>query len=154
MSVLVVNKKAYFEYKVLESFQTGLSLSGYMVKQVRANKVVINGMFVVYQKGQLQIIGFGNEQSRENVPLLLNKREVDEIAGQIRIKGVSCIILNIKTVGRWLKAEIAVVKGKKLHDKKEDIKKRDIDREIGREFKGGDKDKKVPFNNDESYINF
>lgn len=136
MSVLVVNKKAYFEYKVLESFQTGLSLSGYMVKQVRANKVVINGMFVVYQKGQLQIIGFGNEQSRENVPLLLNKREVDEIAGQIRIKGVSCIILNIKTVGRWLKAEIAVVKGKKLHDKKEDIKKRDIDREIGREFKG------------------
>lgn len=136
MSVLVVNKKAYFEYKVLESFQAGLSLSGYMVKQVRANKVVINGMFVVYQKGQLQIIGFGNEQSRENVALLLNKREVDEIAGQIRIKGVSCIILNIKTVGRWLKAEIAIVKGKKLHDKKEDIKKRDIDKEIGREFKG------------------
>lgn len=135
MSVLVVNKKAYFEYKVLESFQAGLSLSGYMVKQVRANKVVINGMFVVYQKGQLQIIGFGNEQSRENVALLLNKREVDEIAGQIRIKGVSCIILNIKTVGRWLKAEIAIVKGKKLHDKKEDIKKRDIDKEIGREFK-------------------
>ena len=136
MSVLVVNKKAYFEYKVLESFQAGLSLSGYMVKQVRANKVLINGMFVVYQKGQLQIIEFGNEKSRENVALLLNKRELNEIAGQIRIKGVSCIILNIKTVGRWLKAEIAVVKGKKLHDKKEDIKKRDIDREIGRDFKG------------------
>jgi SsrA-binding protein len=136
MAVLVINKKARFEYSILESFQAGLSLSGHMVKMVRANKVVINGMFVVYQKGQLQIIGFGNEQSRENVALLLNKKEVDEIAGQIRIKGVSCIILNIKTVGRWLKAEVAVVKGKKLHDKKEDIKKRDVDREIGREFKG------------------
>jgi SsrA-binding protein len=136
MAVLVVNKKALFEYKVLESFQAGLSLSGHMVKLLRANKVVINGMFVVYQKGQLQIIGFGNETVRENVPLLLKKKEVDEIAGQIRIKGTSCIILNIKTVGRWLKAEIAVVKGKKLHDKKEDIKKRDIDREIGRDFKG------------------
>jgi SsrA-binding protein len=136
MAVLIVNKKAHFEYQILESFQAGLSLSGPMVKLVRANKVVINGLFVVHQKGKLQIIGFGNEQMRENVSLLLNKKEKNEIIEQIREKGVSCIPLNIKTVGRWLKAEIAVVKGKKLYDKKDAIKKRDVDREVAREYKG------------------
>jgi SsrA-binding protein len=136
MAVLIINKKAHFEYQILEYFQAGLSLSCPMVKLVRANKVVINGLFVVHQNGKLQIIGFGNEKVRENVSLLLNKKEKDEIITQIREKGISCIPLNIKTVGRWLKAEIAIVKGKKSFDKKDAIKKRDVDREVARDFKG------------------
>jgi SsrA-binding protein len=74
---------------------------------------------------------------RENITLLLKQKEKDEIIGQLSQAGISCVPLNIKTVGRWLKSEIAVVKGKKLHDKKESLKKRDVDREIAREFKNG-----------------
>ena len=136
MAVILYNKKAHFEYKIVESYQAGLGLSGPMVKYVRAKKIVMQGLFIVYQKGRLEIVGFGNEQLRENVPILLNKKEMDEIVGQIREKGVSCIPINIKTVGRWIKSEIAIVKGKKLYDKKEDIKKRDVDREVARDYKG------------------
>jgi SsrA-binding protein len=136
MAVIAINKKAGFEYKVLESFQAGLSLSGPMVKAIRAHRVTITGLFVVYQGGQLQIVGFGNESLRENVKLLLNPKEINEIAGKIREKGLTCVPLNIKTVGRWIKCEIAIVKGKNTGDKRETIKNREIDREVNREFKG------------------
>jgi SsrA-binding protein len=129
---LATNKKAHFDYHILESFQAGLSLSGKMVKQLRARRVNITGKYIIYQKGQLQIIDFGNDQLRENVVLLLSTKEVGEIRSKLAEKGVSCVVLNIKTVGRWIKAEIAIVKGKKNFDKREDIKKRDLDRDEAR----------------------
>ena len=129
---LATNKKAHFDYHILESFQAGLSLSGKMVKQLRNRRVNIAGKYVIYQKGQLQIIDFGNDQIRENVSLLLSSREVGEIRSKLTEKGVSCVVLNIKTVGRWIKAEVAIVKGKKNFDKREDIKKRDLDRDEAR----------------------
>ncbi len=130
--VLANNKKAFFDYHILESFQAGLSLSGRMVKELRQKRVQITGSYIIYQKGKLQIIGFGNDKTRENVPLLLQQREVNEIHGALKEKGVSCTVLNIKTVGRWIKAEVALVKGKKNFDKRDDIKKRDLDREEAR----------------------
>jgi len=135
MPVIAINKKAKFDYEVLESFQAGLSLSGQMVKEVRARKVNPAGLYIVYNKGRLEIIGFGNEKIRQNIPLLLKKKEVNKIHGKLEEKGISCIILNIKIVGRWLKSEIAIVKGKKKYDKRETVKKRDLDREMGRELK-------------------
>jgi SsrA-binding protein len=135
MSVLLINKKARFEYEVLESFQAGLVLSGKMTKLIRNRKVVLQNSYIVLQKSQLQIIGFGNEELTENVTLLLNKNQKAEIISELSQKGIACVPLNIKTVGRWLKAEIALVRGKKQHDKKESLKKRDIDREISRDLK-------------------
>jgi SsrA-binding protein len=131
---LATNKKAHFDYHILESFQAGLSLSGKMVKQLRKHRVNIAGKYVIYQKSQLQIIDFGNDQIRENVPLLLSKKEMDEIRGKLHEKGVSCVLLNIRTLGRWIKAEVAIVKGKKNYDKREDIKKRDLDRDEARDL--------------------
>jgi len=135
MPVLITNKRAGFDYHILETFQAGLSLSGKMVKLIRAKKVTLDGKFVIYQKKQLQIIGFGNNEVQENVALLLKKREVEEIRKQLQTKGLTCVIVNIKTVGRWLKGEIAISKGKKNFDKRDAIKKRDIDREVQRELK-------------------
>lgn len=132
MSILIVNRKAKFEYEILESFQAGLSLSGAMVMAIRSNRVAIAGNYIVNQKGELFIIGFGNDSIRENVKLLLRKKEVGEIIGKISEKGLSCTVLNIKTIGRWIKAEVAVVRGKKNYDKREAIKKRDLDREESR----------------------
>lgn len=127
--IIAKNKKAVFDYEILESYQAGLSLSGFMVKEVRGKRVNLQGKYVVYQNGQLELLGFGNDKVTENVPLLLNKKEISKIAGQLSTKGISCIVLNLKQIGRWLKAEIAIVRGKKEYDKRETIKKRDLDRD-------------------------
>ncbi len=135
MSVLLVNRKARFEYEIIETFQAGLSLSGHMVKQIRNKRVQLDGVFIIYQKqtGQLQMLNFGSELIRENVALLLNKKEQKTIQTALLEKRITCIPLQIKQIGRWLKADIALVKGKKQFDKKESIKKRDLDRDQRRE---------------------
>lgn len=135
--ILITNKKANFDYEILQKFTAGLSLSGQMVKQIRTKKVPITGKFITINKDKLEIIGLGNQQIIENVPLLLNQKEIKKIKGQLSIKGISCVVLNLQTVGRWLKAEIALAKGKKKFDKREDLKKQDLDREYGRSLKGG-----------------
>ena len=133
-NLILQNKKAGFEYQILEKFSAGLNLSGQMVKQIVNKKVNLQGKFVIFQKGNLEIIGLGNETWQENVALLLSKKEIRKIQGQLSIKGLTCIILNIKRIKRWLKAEIAIVKGKKVFEKKDAIKNREIDREIKRDY--------------------
>jgi SsrA-binding protein len=135
MSVLLVNRRAKFDYEVLETYQAGLALSGRMVKLIRAKKVNLQGKYVVYQGGNLQIIGFGNEELTENVSLLLNRREVQEIRHKLEEKRITAVVLNIKQVGRWLKAEIGVVKGRKNYNKKQYKQDKDIARELDREAK-------------------
>jgi SsrA-binding protein len=135
MSILLVNRRAKFDYEILETYQAGLSLSGKMVKLVRDKKVSLQGKYIVFQNNALQIIGFGNEELTENVSLLLNKREVKEIREKLQEKRITGVVLNVKQVGRWLKAEIAIVKGRKNYNKKQYIQGRDLDRELGREAK-------------------
>lgn len=133
---ILSNKKARFDFQILESFQAGLKLSGGMVKMIVNKKVNLAGMYIVYQQKQLQIIGFGNEQFRENVPLLLKAKEVSSIRKNLATKGNTAVILEIKRLDRWLKAEIAVVRGRNKVNKKDLLKERDIDRENQREDKG------------------
>ena len=133
MSIISINKKAKFDYSILETFQAGLSLSGGMVKLIRSRKVQALGLYVVWQNQQLQIIHLGNESYRENATILLKKREIEKIKSQIKIKGIGCIVLNIKTVGRWVKAEIAIVKGKNKSDKRDTLKQKAINRDMQRD---------------------
>jgi len=129
MPILLTNRKATFDYEILSKFTAGMSLSGGMVKLMRGKEINITGKFIIFQNGQLQIIGLGSEKFTENIPLLMNTNEIAKIRSQIEQKGVSCILLNIQAVKRWLKAEIAIVRGKKNFQKKDTIKKRDLDRE-------------------------
>jgi SsrA-binding protein len=131
---ILINKKANFDYQILDKFVAGIALSGILVKQVVNKKINLTGKFVIFQKGRLEIVGFGNELVSQNVPLLLTKKEIRKIHGQLSVKGITCIILNIKRQKRWLKAEIALVKGKKEFEKKESIKNREIDREVKRDY--------------------
>lgn len=135
MAILLQNRKAKFEYSILETYQAGLSLSGKMVKQIRNKRVTLEGRFIIFQGGSLQIIGFGNENITENISLLVKKSELTEIKNQLKIKGLTVIPLQIKQIGRWLKMDIAVAKGKKLFNKKQAIMQRDLDREQERERK-------------------
>ena len=129
MSFLIENKKARFDYKILESFQAGLSLSGQMVKAIRLKTVKLEGVFIVHQKGQLQMVGLKSGEMIENVSLLLSAKEKEDMIEGLKIKGNTGVVLGIKRVGRWLKADVAVVKGKAEHDKRDTIKKRDLDRD-------------------------
>lgn len=142
MSVLIINKRARFEYHILESYQAGLMLSGELVKAIKEKRVNLRSAYVVYHRGGLQIIGLKFKDIDYTVPLLLSKKEINEISGSIKEKQISCVPINIKRVGRWFKAEIALVKGKKTYDKRETIQKRDLDREMGRDLRkqiGGNK---------------
>jgi SsrA-binding protein len=136
MPVLITNKKAHFDYQILEEFRAGLGLSSKMVKLIRARKIVLSGKFVVFQKDQLQILGLGVESYAENVPLLVTAKELSKIKEELSQKGLTCVVLNFHTSGRWLKAQIAVVKGKKNYDKRKTLKERDLDRENRREMAG------------------
>jgi len=136
MAILITNKRAKFDYSVLESYQAGLSLSSKMVKLIRNRKITLEGKYIIPQRGKLMILDIGTEDYSDNIGLLVNKKEYEQIVSQLQTKGVSCIPLNIKTVGRWLKSEIALVKGKKTKDKRRTIKERDLDRELGRSLSG------------------
>lgn len=132
MPVLTINRKARYDYEVLESYQAGLVLSGKLTKAIRGKQVKPDGLFVVHQNNRLEIVGAQAPGLQENIPLLLKKKEMHEIMGRIQEKGITCVVLNFKTVGRWVKAEIGLVRGKTKRDKRETIKKRDLDREMAR----------------------
>jgi SsrA-binding protein len=129
MATLIVNKKARFDYSIIKTFSAGMSLSGGLVKIIRGNLANLQGVYIVYQNKSLQIIGFGSEKVIENITLLLRKNELHEIVKALDTKGITCIPLKIYTSKRWLKVEIALVKGKKNWDKRQTIKDRDLDRE-------------------------
>jgi len=133
------NDKAYFDYEILEKFEAGLKLLGTEVKAVRANRASIKGSYIKIIKGYLTLVGATispyqqNNSSESYDPirsrlLLLNKKEILEITKALDTKGLAVVPLKIYDKHGMIKLEIAIAKGKKLHDKRDAIKKRDTDR--------------------------
>ena len=145
MKVIATNKRATFEYFVLEKFIAGLSLQGAEVKSIRANKVSINDSYVVIRKGEAYIInmyvktyeGAGNfaPEERRTRKLLLNKAEILKLQSAISQKGLTIVPLKLFFDRSLVKLEIAICKGKKLYDKRKTIKERDSKRDLARELK-------------------
>lgn len=147
MPTYAVNKKARFEYDVLDTLEAGLVLTGQEVKSIRNKSMKLSGAYITFHKeipmvtnlhipkysyaGHLQ--QYDPDRSR---PLLLNKKEIAYLRGKSMEKGLTIIPLSLYTKSRRIKLEIAVVRGKKLHDKRRDIKKREQDRETRRAIKG------------------
>jgi SsrA-binding protein len=130
MITYTTNKKANFEYIILEKFQAGLAISnGDMVKKIRNKEITPDHSFVIYQNNRLEAIGMGNNQQKLTIPLLLNKQEIKKILNYKKDKGITVIVLSFKAVNRYLKADIAVVKGKTKGDKRQTLKERDLERE-------------------------
>lgn len=140
MPVLARNKKAFHDYTIEEKYQVGIELVGTEVKSIKAGKVSIKESFVRIIKNEVFIMNmhvtpyeFGNIH---NLPetrvrkLLLQRREINKISGKIKEKGYTLMPLSIYTQNRLVKLEIGLAKGKKLYDKREDMKRKDQDREI------------------------
>lgn len=140
-----VNKKAYFDYEILHTYEAGISLQGHEIKSIRIGGVNLKGNFVHFWKDGLYVEAmhvspyrFATDQvispTRQR-KLLLHKKEIDKILTQTKQKGISAILLELYFKGKLLKAKLAVVRGKKEYDKRESLKKKDADRETNRALK-------------------
>ena len=144
--VEIKNKKAKFEYEFVETFTAGIQLFGTEIKSIRNNKASISEAYAVMVKNELFIRnmfiadyengGHFNHESKRDRKLLLNKLELTKINKKIKNKGLTIIPtrLFISSNG-WAKMNIVIAKGKKIYDKREDLKTKDIKREIDRKLK-------------------
>jgi len=147
MASYAENRKARFNYEILEKYETGIELLGTEVKSVRAGQMSLEGAFVIARGGEAFIINANippfqpknapkDYDPLRNRKLLLTKKEIEELAGSEKNKSLTIVPISVYNKNRKIKVEIALVKGKKKFDKRETLKKRDTDREIRREYKG------------------
>ena len=146
LSVDIRNRKASFEYTFIEHYTAGMVLKGSEIKSIREGKASINDAHCIIHNGEIFLKGmhiaeYKNAGQYGHIPvsdrkLLLNKKEIKDIADALKNKGLTIIPLHLFLNKRgFAKLEIAVAKGKKIHDKRETMKKRDSDREIRRDYK-------------------
>lgn len=144
----IINKKARFDYQILEKYESGINLTGPEVKSVKLGRIIL-------EQSHIKIIGNEAYLVGANIPpypfakmehydptrtrkLLLHKKEVISLKTKIIQFGLTAIPLSCYTKHGLVKLEIGLARGKKRHDKREDIKKRDLEREMARFLRGKD----------------
>ncbi len=143
MTHYVENRKARFNYEILEKYEAGIELLGVEVKSVRGGQMSLEGAFVIVRGGEAYLINSNippyqvknapkDYDPLRNRKLLLTKKEITGLAGSEKNKSLTIVPISVYNKGRKIKVEIALVKGKKKFDKRETLKKRDTDREIRR----------------------
>ncbi|MBA4343015.1 MAG: SsrA-binding protein [Methylibium sp.] len=137
------NRRARFEYHIEEQFEAGIVLEGWEVKAIRAGQVQLTDGYVMIKNGELYLIGCRinplrtasthvNPMADRTKKLLMKKDEIRRLVGKVEQKGFTLVPLNLHYKGSHVKVDIALAKGKDLHDKRETEKKRDWEREKGR----------------------
>ena len=139
------NKKAYHDYFILEKYEAGIVLHGTEVKSLRMGQCSIKEAFIRIENGEMFIYGMHispyekgnifNKDPLRNRKLLLNKREINKIIGLATKKGYSLIPLSLYFKGSLVKLELGIGKGKKLYDKRQDIAKKDAQKQIAYNLK-------------------
>ena len=137
--LIASNKKALHEYFVLQKVEAGIALTGTEVKSLRGGAANLKDSYVSFERGEAFLTGahispyaHGNRENHDperRRKLLLHKREIDKLRVQVTEKGLAVVPLRLYFKGGRVKAEIAVVRGKKLFDKRDTEKKRELDRE-------------------------
>ena len=145
IKMIANNKKARHEYFLEELFEAGISLHGTEVKSLRQGKCSIKEAFIHIENGEVIIYGMnvspyeqGNIFNRDPLrpkKLLMHKSEINKLLGKIKEKGYTLVPVEVYLKGSLVKVQIALAKGKKLYDKREDIAKKDARRDAAREFK-------------------
>lgn len=145
MKTIAKNKQAYHEYFIEQSIEAGVELVGTEVKSVRLGKVNLKDSWISIEKGEAFIKGmhispyeqgniFNKDPLRER-KLLLHRREIDRLFGSVQREGFSLIPLSIYFKGSKIKVQVALAKGKKLHDKRDSAAAKDAKRDIDRALK-------------------
>ncbi|MGQ9554209.1 MAG: SsrA-binding protein SmpB [Anaerolineae bacterium] len=144
--VIAVNRRARHEYDVKETLEAGLVLTGSEIKSVRAGKVNLAEAYVQVKEGEAWLLdmhvstythgGYANHDPRRPRKLLLHRDEILRLSGQVAQKGYTIVPLRLYLKQGKAKVEIALAKGRKLHDKRQAIAERDAEREVERALKG------------------
>ena len=147
MPILLENKKAYFDYEILEKTEAGLELLGWEVKSLKNKRGSLAGARAIIRGGEAFLLGLniqpyqiknmvsGTTGESRTIKLLLTRKEIRYLGGKLEQKGLTMVPLKLYTLGRKIKVELGLARGKKKYEKKEKIKKRDTEREIRREVK-------------------
>ena len=140
------NRKARFDYEILDKYEAGIELLGSEVKSVRGGQMSLEGAFVIIRGGEAFLINSNippyqakntsaDYEPLRNRKLLLTKKEIAELAETEKNKSLTIIPMSVYNKNRKIKVNVALVRGKKKFDKRESIKKRETDREVRRESK-------------------
>lgn len=143
---LIRNKKAVFNYEILEKFEAGIQLRGFEVKSLKSGQGSLEGSYVIVRGGEAFLVGANippfqpantpkNYDPLHTRKLLLTKKELDVFAGKEKQAGLTIVPISVYNKRNHLKLEIGIARGKKKYDKRETIKKRDMEREMYRTLK-------------------
>lgn len=145
MKIIAENKKARFDYEILDAFEAGIELTGPEVKSIKAGHISLKESFATVKDNQIWLnnahISPYKPAAQENAEptrarrLLLKKSEIEMLVSKVQASGNTLVPIKIYLTHRLIKLEIGLARGKKLHQKKEVIKNRDIERELHRELK-------------------
>ncbi|MBP3618540.1 MAG: SsrA-binding protein SmpB [Lachnospiraceae bacterium] len=145
VKLIANNKKAFFDYFIEDKYEAGIELFGTEVKSLRMGKCSIKESFIRIEGGEVYVYGMhispyekGNIFNKDPLrvrKLLLHKREIMKLSGEIAQKGYTLVPLSVYLKGSLVKVEIGLAKGKKLYDKRETLAKKDQRREAEKEFK-------------------
>lgn len=142
--IITTNKKAYFDYEILETYEAGIELLGFEVKSIKTGRINLAGAYVVIRDNQAWLLNADIPAYQpKNAPadynpkrtrrLLLKKSEIKNLIGKTQERGLTLMPLKVYTKNHRIKMEIGLAKSRKKADKRELIKKRDIEREMRRE---------------------
>lgn len=144
--VISDNRQARYLYEILETFEAGVELTGTEVKSIRAGKVNLQDGYALIRNGEAWLINvhispynasgqYFNHEPRRTRKLLLHRQEIRKLIGKVEQQGLTLVPLKMYLKRGWVKVSIALGKGKKIHDKRESLKKRQDQREMQRAMK-------------------
>ncbi|MBL1175748.1 SsrA-binding protein SmpB [Pantanalinema sp. GBBB05] len=140
------NRQARFLYEILETYEAGIELFGTEVKSIRAGKANLRDGFALVRNGEVFLLNVHisphhttsqvfNHDPRRTRKLLLHRDQIRKLTGKVEQQGLTLVPLKMYLKRGWIKIDLALVRGKKLHDKREDVKRRDDQREMQRALK-------------------
>ena len=139
MKIICQNKKASHDYFLLDTYEAGIKLKGTEIKSIREGKTNINDAYVIVRDSKVFILNMFiskyekgnifNHDERRARELLLHRKEINKLIGKVTVEGLTLIPTKVYFVDALVKVEFAVAKGKKLYDKREDLKRKDLMRE-------------------------
>ncbi len=146
IKIISDNRKARYLYEILETYEAGIELVGTEVKSIREGKVNLRDGYALIRNGEAWLSNvhispyeasgqYFNHEPRRNRKLLLHRQEINKLIGKVEQQGLTLVPLKMYFKRGWVKVSIGLAKGKKLHDKRESIKRRQDQREISRAMK-------------------
>lgn len=141
----IQNKKAKFDYEIIDTYEAGIALTGTEIKSIRLGKAQLRDSYAVIRNGEVFLLNmhishyeqgniFNHDETRTR-KLLLHKKEILKLRDRVEVEGLTLIPIKLYFKGSKVKILVGVARGKKSYDKRESIKKRDIDRDLKKQYK-------------------